>query len=192
MVTQYGMSDIGLISYPQSDNEMGIGNKPYSPHTEALIEAEVNKIINYCAERTRNIVSEHKQQIEGLAKEVLEKETVDLIDILRILGDRPFPLTDSMKDYLREIEIRKKKVEESLKKEKEDAEKKDKEDTDKKDKDDQDKKSDDYDKDKGSRGDDKDKKKGGEGKPAPRNETEKKIEEAETIIKFQMQKDWKL
>jgi hypothetical protein len=38
----------------------------------------------------------------------LEKETLDLLDIVRILGERPFPMTESIKDYMKEIEIRKK------------------------------------------------------------------------------------
>ncbi len=38
----------------------------------------------------------------------MEKETLDLLDIVRILGERPFPMTESIRDYMREIEIRKK------------------------------------------------------------------------------------
>jgi hypothetical protein len=37
----------------------------------------------------------------------LKKETLDLVDIIECLGDRPFPLPDSLKDYLDEIKKRK-------------------------------------------------------------------------------------
>ncbi len=37
----------------------------------------------------------------------MKKETLDLVDIIDCLGDRPFPLPDSLKDYLDEIRKRK-------------------------------------------------------------------------------------
>jgi hypothetical protein len=64
------------------------------------------------------MIRKHKDDIEKLATELLEKETLDLLDIVRILGERPFPMTESIKDYMKEIEIRKKD-----KLEKEEAEK---------------------------------------------------------------------
>lgn len=54
------------------------------------------------------MITKHKEEIEKLAQELLEKETLDLLDIVSILGERPFPMTDSIKDYMKEIEIRKK------------------------------------------------------------------------------------
>jgi hypothetical protein len=46
----------------------------------------------------------------------LEKETLDLSDIIANLGPRPFPMADFMQDYLNEIAERK-KLEEERKKE---------------------------------------------------------------------------
>ncbi len=73
-----------------------------------MIEQETNRIINDAVEKTRKMIRKHKDEIEKLATELLEKETLDLLDIVRILGERPFPMTESIKDYMREIEIRKK------------------------------------------------------------------------------------
>lgn len=73
-----------------------------------MIEQETNRIINDAVEKTREMIRKHKDEIEKLATELLEKETLDLLDIVRILGERPFPMTESIKDYMREIEIRKK------------------------------------------------------------------------------------
>jgi len=106
MVTKYGMSNLGLSAYSQSEEGYGY-LKPYSPQTETAIENEVNRIINDCAEQTRAMILKHAKDIENLAEELLIKETLDLMDIIRILGDRPFPLSDSMKDYMKEIEMRK-------------------------------------------------------------------------------------
>ena len=41
-----------------------------------------------------------------LASELLRKETVNLIDIVNILGERPFPLKESLKEYLVELKER--------------------------------------------------------------------------------------
>lgn len=101
------------------------------------------------------------------------------MDIVRILGDRPFPLSDSMKDYMKEIEMRREEHKKKL------DEKKDREDQDKnkedKDKDDEDKKSDEYDKDRDLKG--KDKKEGSGGRLPPKGPEERDINEAETIMK---------
>jgi hypothetical protein len=42
-----------------------------------------------------------------LAKSLLERETIDITDIIDLIGDRPFKIPDSLKDYLREISERK-------------------------------------------------------------------------------------
>lgn len=42
-----------------------------------------------------------------MAEELLAKETVSLVDIVRILGSRPYPLKESLKEYLKEMLERK-------------------------------------------------------------------------------------
>ena len=41
-----------------------------------------------------------------LADELLEKESINLPQIMKILGDRPFPLKESIREYLEELEKR--------------------------------------------------------------------------------------
>lgn len=41
-----------------------------------------------------------------LAESLLEHESINLPHIIKILGERPFPMKESLKDYLREIEHR--------------------------------------------------------------------------------------
>lgn len=38
-----------------------------------------------------------------MAEELLAKETINLTDIVRILGDRPYPLKSSLKEYMEEL-----------------------------------------------------------------------------------------
>lgn len=54
-----------------------------------------------------------------MAKELLDKESINLPEIMKILGDRPYPLKESIREYLEELEKRRK--EEAENKEIEDA-----------------------------------------------------------------------
>jgi len=59
------------------------------------------------------MVKEKQFEIKKLGEALLEKETVDIIDLIEILGPRPFPIGESLSGYLQEIEKRKvEKVEE--------------------------------------------------------------------------------
>ena len=55
-----------------------------------------------------------------LAKELLEHESINLPQIMKVLGERPYPLKESIREYLEELE--KRKVEEERNKEIEAAE----------------------------------------------------------------------
>ena len=47
-----------------------------------------------------------------LAERLLEKETLSLPEIVEIMGPRPFPLKETLKDYLQELTERQKEEEE--------------------------------------------------------------------------------
>jgi hypothetical protein len=59
------------------------------------------------------MVIKHENDIERLSQALLEKESLDGKEILRILGDRPFEPHSSYKAYL---DMQKKDEEEKLKK----------------------------------------------------------------------------
>jgi len=41
-----------------------------------------------------------------LAEKLLETETLSLPDIVEIMGERPFPMKESVKEYLSELKAR--------------------------------------------------------------------------------------
>jgi len=47
----------------------------------------------------------------SLAEELLAKESIGLPDIIKILGDRPFPMKENVKEYLQEMMERQEKEE---------------------------------------------------------------------------------
>lgn len=46
-----------------------------------------------------------------LAEELLAKESIGLPDIIKILGERPYPMKENLKEYLQELIERKDKEE---------------------------------------------------------------------------------
>lgn len=91
MVTVYGMNrEIGNLSYYDSKQSDYSFNKPYSDATAEKIDVEVKKIIDSAYDRTRKLLSDHREHLEIIAKELLEKEILFQTDLERLIGKRPF------------------------------------------------------------------------------------------------------
>ena len=91
IVTIYGMNDqIGNISYYDSKQSEYNFNKPYSEATAEKIDREVKKIIDDAYQRTMGLLSKHQNELEIIAKELLEKEIIFQADLERLIGKRPF------------------------------------------------------------------------------------------------------
>ena len=82
MITMYGMNEeLGLVCYDNNE-EVFLGrdfghSKMYSEKTASQIDDEVKKIIGELYEKTKNLLSENKDILERVAKELLEKETLN-------------------------------------------------------------------------------------------------------------------
>jgi len=98
IVTVYGMNKkIGHISFEDSTNNAEYAfNKPYSEHTAQTIDEEVRTIIDTAYKRVKTILVEKKQELEKVAKELLQKEVIFEKDLQRIVGPRPFPTHQPM------------------------------------------------------------------------------------------------
>lgn len=91
MVTVYGMNkEIGNMSYYDSKQSDYSFNKPYSEATAEKIDKEVKKIIDNAFDRTRQLLEDHREHLEIIAKELLEKEILFQSDLERLIGKRPF------------------------------------------------------------------------------------------------------
>ena len=82
MVQRYGMSDkLGPVSYA-ADGEVFIGrdyekSKPYSERVAGDIDDEVKAIIDRAYRRCQEILTDHRYQLERIAKYLMEFETMD-------------------------------------------------------------------------------------------------------------------
>ncbi|HNI54683.1 MAG TPA: ATP-dependent zinc metalloprotease FtsH, partial [Chitinophagales bacterium] len=90
MVSIYGMNErIGNISFndPNMDQRF---SKPYSEQTAQAIDEEVKKMIDSAYQRTKKLLNEKRDQLEIIAKELLEKEIIFKADMERLIGHRPY------------------------------------------------------------------------------------------------------
>ncbi len=91
IVTVYGMNEkIGNISFYDSKQNDYSFNKPYSDATAKIIDEEVKKIIDTAYQRTLKLLKDKKEELEILAKELLEKEILFQADLEKLIGKRPF------------------------------------------------------------------------------------------------------
>jgi cell division protease FtsH len=82
MVCEWGMSELGPLSYGSKDEPVFLGRDftqraDYSEDTAVRIDREVNRIVQSAFERAKNILTEYREVLEVLAKELLEKESLD-------------------------------------------------------------------------------------------------------------------
>jgi cell division protease FtsH len=90
MITVYGMNDqLGNISYYDPTQEQTF-TKPYSEKTAEMIDNEVRKLIDQAYIRTKALLTDKKEDVEKLAKALLEKEVLFQSDVETLIGKRPF------------------------------------------------------------------------------------------------------
>ncbi|CAG9328821.1 unnamed protein product [Blepharisma stoltei] len=88
MVVKLGMCEnFGIVGYKY---EGGGYSKPFSQDTGRLIDEEIRKIVRGCLERTRQLISEKKDQVMRVAELLIEKERILTQDLVEILGERQF------------------------------------------------------------------------------------------------------
>jgi cell division protease FtsH len=95
MVMEYGMSDeLGPMQYGRPTSEVFLGRdyarqQDYSDQVAAFIDAEVRKLITAAHEEARTVLERHRDAMERMVAELLEKETVDRDRVDEIFDDVP-------------------------------------------------------------------------------------------------------
>ena len=90
MVTVYGMNDkVGNVSY-YDPNQENTFTKPFSEETGKMIDEEIRKLIEIAYVRTKKLLTEKKEDVEKLAKELLRKEVLFKSDVEALIGKRPY------------------------------------------------------------------------------------------------------
>lgn len=88
MVTIYGMNPkIGNVSFYDPHQETTF-TKPYSEETSKLIDEEVRALIDDCYEKTKQLLTDKKAEVQKLAEALLEKEVLFQSDVEALIGKR--------------------------------------------------------------------------------------------------------
>jgi cell division protease FtsH len=100
MVTQWGMSArLGPRTFGRRQSMVFLGRdiseeRDYSERTAQEIDDEVRRVIDEAHQRCRAVLAAHRDKLELLAARLIEVETVEGDDLIRILGpaeNRPQP-----------------------------------------------------------------------------------------------------
>ena len=97
MVTRFGMSEvIGLMAIGQADQEVFLGRelvqrREISEHTAQQVDQEIKRVLDEAEERARSIVTEHTDLLERIAQGLLERETLDSVDIALLDAGEELP-----------------------------------------------------------------------------------------------------
>lgn len=89
MVTEYGMSDLGIVQYEQRKGSVFLGRdylneKNFSDAIAHEIDQEIRKITKECHENARKILIENKDLLNAIAYYLREVETLNREDIEEI------------------------------------------------------------------------------------------------------------
>ena len=100
MVVYYGLDKkIGNVSYYDSTGQQEYAlSKPYSEKTAQEIDEQVHELIESCYQKAKDILSQHRSQLDELAGLLLEREVIFTEDVERILGKRPFQKNEPIAD----------------------------------------------------------------------------------------------
>ncbi len=91
MVSYYGLDEeLGNISFYDSTGRYEqMLQKPYSEATAEKIDDRVHQLVESAYERTKQVLQEHRDELDQLAQRLLEKEVVMKADLEDIFGKRP-------------------------------------------------------------------------------------------------------
>jgi len=95
MVTQYGMSEVlGPLQLGEKNQEVFLGRDfghqaNYSDEMAARIDGEVRKLIDGAHDEAVAILRAHRSTLDRLASALVDQETLDTTELMRILGDLP-------------------------------------------------------------------------------------------------------
>ena len=118
MVVEYGMSSLGPIQYESHSGSVFLGRdytssqKNFSSAVANEIDKEVRTIVETAHENAKNIIKEHRADVELIAEALLEHETLNGEEIDYLLKNRKMPeYRKSTPDYSKPVvEEKKEKV----------------------------------------------------------------------------------
>jgi cell division protease FtsH len=107
MVCEYGMSEMGPLTFGKKEEQIFLGreiaqHRDFSEETAIKIDEQVKKIVTAQYERAKVIIQENRDTMVRLAECLLERETLDGVQIRRLVAgltlDDEQPVIDAGSD----------------------------------------------------------------------------------------------
>jgi cell division protease FtsH len=94
MVCEYGMSEMGPLTFGKKEEQIFLGreiaqHRDFSEETAIKIDQQVKKIVTAQYERAKTIIQENRDVMVRLAEALLERESLDGVEIRRIVAGLP-------------------------------------------------------------------------------------------------------
>jgi cell division protease FtsH len=95
MITQWGMSDkLGPVTYNLGEEHPFLGRqlagpKDFSDATARLIDEEIRSLVSRTEERALELLERNRDDLETLARALLERETLEAEEVNQLLGPPP-------------------------------------------------------------------------------------------------------
>ncbi len=94
MVTRWGMGELGLAAFSADEEHPFLGyelarGKDYSEETASFIDREVRRLLDASHTKVFDLLSSKKDKLNCLAQALLERETIDKEELIKIIGARP-------------------------------------------------------------------------------------------------------
>ncbi len=110
MVCEYGMSEMGPLTFGKKEEQIFLGreiaqHRDFSEETAIKIDQQVKKIVTAQFERAKSIIEDNRDTMVRLAECLLERESLDGVEIRRVVAGLPLdeaqPVTDLGGDEIR-------------------------------------------------------------------------------------------
>ena len=103
MVCEYGMSEMGPLTFGKKEEQIFLGreiaqHRDFSEETAIRIDQEVKKIITAQYDRAKSIIQDNRDTMVRLAECLLERETLEGVEIRRIVAGLPLEETQPVED----------------------------------------------------------------------------------------------
>ncbi|MDT8435925.1 MAG: ATP-dependent zinc metalloprotease FtsH [Gemmatimonadota bacterium] len=97
MVTQFGMSEaVGPMAVGDQEHEIFLGRelsqrREVSEKTAQVVDAEIKRILDTAYAAAERVLTENRELLDGIARALLERETLDADDIRLLDAGEPLP-----------------------------------------------------------------------------------------------------
>jgi cell division protease FtsH len=100
MITEWGMSErLGPLRYSENEQEVFLGHqvaqrKNLSEYTARLIDEEIHRVIAEAEAKAKEVLTAHRDDLETLAKGLLEYETLSSDEVQKLLRGETIDRSD--------------------------------------------------------------------------------------------------